>query len=82
VDIGVGLPSTMRGVPAATVMAWARRADELGFSTLGSVDRVVYANYEMIPTLGAAAAVTERIRLTTSICWRRCVATARCWPNS
>jgi alkanesulfonate monooxygenase SsuD/methylene tetrahydromethanopterin reductase-like flavin-dependent oxidoreductase (luciferase family) len=37
-----------------------------GFSTLGTVDRLVYGNYETIPALAAAAAVTERIGLTTS----------------
>lgn len=66
-DVGVGLPSTIPGVPGRVVLDWARAAEEAGFSTLGTLDRVVYGNLETIPTLAAAAAVTERIRLTTSI---------------
>ena len=38
-----------------------------GFSTLGTIDRIVYPNYEPLIALAAAAAVTERIRLTTAI---------------
>lgn len=66
-DIGIGLPSTLPTATGADVLAWARAADEAGFSTLGTIDRVVYGNHETIPTLAAAAAVTTRIRLTTAI---------------
>ncbi|GAB3596258.1 LLM class flavin-dependent oxidoreductase [Angustibacter peucedani] len=66
-DIGIGLPSTIPQASGADVLAWARAADEAGFSTLGTIDRVVYGNHETVPTLAAAAAVTERIRLTTAI---------------
>lgn len=66
-DIGIGLPSTIPGTQRSQLLEWARRADAAGFSTLGTIDRVVYGNYETIPTLAAAAAVTDRIRLTTSI---------------
>src|SRR5206468_5213889 len=37
------------------------------FSTLGTIDRLVYPNYEPLVALTAAAAVTQRIRLTTAI---------------
>src|SRR3954462_1338453 len=66
-DIGIGLPSTIPGIPGRLVPEWAAAAERAGFSTLGTIDRVVYANFETVPTLAAAAAVTERIRLTTSI---------------
>jgi alkanesulfonate monooxygenase SsuD/methylene tetrahydromethanopterin reductase-like flavin-dependent oxidoreductase (luciferase family) len=65
--VGVGLPSTIPGVDRDSLLTWARKAEERGFSTLGTIDRVVYGNYESLITLGAAAAVTERIRLTTDI---------------
>jgi alkanesulfonate monooxygenase SsuD/methylene tetrahydromethanopterin reductase-like flavin-dependent oxidoreductase (luciferase family) len=65
--IGVGLPSTIPGIPGRLVLEWAGAAERAGFSTLGTLDRVVYGNLETIPTLAAAAAVTERIRLTTAI---------------
>ena len=66
-DLGIGLPSTIPGLERSQLLEWARRADDAGFSTLGTIDRVVFGNYETIPTLAAAAAVTTRIRLTTSI---------------
>jgi alkanesulfonate monooxygenase SsuD/methylene tetrahydromethanopterin reductase-like flavin-dependent oxidoreductase (luciferase family) len=46
---------------------WARRAEAAGFSSLGTIDRIAYANYESLIALTAAAAVTERIRLVTDI---------------
>jgi len=67
VEIGIGLPTTIARVAGATVLEWARRADSAGFSTLGTIDRVVYGNYDSVPALAAAAAVTSRIRLTTAI---------------
>src|SRR5207253_10895083 len=46
---------------------WARRAEQAGFSSLGTIDRIVYPNYESLISLAAAAAVTEQIRLVTDI---------------
>ena len=66
-DIGIGLPTTIPGSQRDAVIDWARRADDAGFSTLGTIDRIVYPNYEPLVALAAAAAVTERIRLTTAI---------------
>ncbi len=66
-DIGVGLPSVIRGVPGETVLEWAREADQAGFSSLATLDRLVYDNYDSLTTLAAAAAVTERAKLMTSI---------------
>jgi alkanesulfonate monooxygenase SsuD/methylene tetrahydromethanopterin reductase-like flavin-dependent oxidoreductase (luciferase family) len=66
-DIGIGLPSTIPGIPGRLILDWARAAEQAGFSSLGTLDRIVYANLETVPTLAAAAAVTERIGLTTAI---------------
>lgn len=66
-DIGIGLPTTIPGATGPELIEWARRADAAGFSTLGTIDRIVYPNYEPLVAYGAAAAVTERIRLTTAI---------------
>jgi alkanesulfonate monooxygenase SsuD/methylene tetrahydromethanopterin reductase-like flavin-dependent oxidoreductase (luciferase family) len=65
--IGIGLPTTIPGATGAQVTEWARRADAAGFSSLGTIDRIVYPNYEPLVALGAAAAVTERIGLVTAI---------------
>jgi alkanesulfonate monooxygenase SsuD/methylene tetrahydromethanopterin reductase-like flavin-dependent oxidoreductase (luciferase family) len=64
VDIGIGLPTTIPRVACATVLD---RADAAQFSTLGTIDRVVYGNYDAVPALAAAAAMTSTIRLTTAI---------------
>jgi alkanesulfonate monooxygenase SsuD/methylene tetrahydromethanopterin reductase-like flavin-dependent oxidoreductase (luciferase family) len=66
-DIGIGLPSTIPGIPGRLILEWARDAEQAGFSSLGTLDRIVYANLETVPALAAAAAVTERIGLTTAI---------------
>jgi alkanesulfonate monooxygenase SsuD/methylene tetrahydromethanopterin reductase-like flavin-dependent oxidoreductase (luciferase family) len=66
-DIGIGLPNAVRGVERQGIVEWARRADRAGFSALGTIDRIVYPNYEAMISLAAAAAVTERIRLVTDI---------------
>ena len=66
-EIGIGLPSTVPDTEGRTLVDWARAAEEAGFSTLGTIGRLVYPNYEELIALGAAAAVTGRIRLTTSV---------------
>jgi len=66
-DIGIGLPNAVRGVDRRGIVDWAQRAEEAGFSSLGTIDRIAYANYESLISLAAAAAVTERIRLVTDI---------------
>jgi alkanesulfonate monooxygenase SsuD/methylene tetrahydromethanopterin reductase-like flavin-dependent oxidoreductase (luciferase family) len=66
-DVGIGLPTTIPGVQRRDLIDWSRRADGAGFSTLGTLDRLTYPNYEPLVALAAAAAVTERIRLTTAI---------------
>src|SRR3954449_9922231 len=66
-DVGIGLPATIPGVEGDALLEWARRAEARGFSSLGTIDRVVYGNYEPLIALAAAAAVTERIRLATTI---------------
>jgi alkanesulfonate monooxygenase SsuD/methylene tetrahydromethanopterin reductase-like flavin-dependent oxidoreductase (luciferase family) len=66
-EIGIGLPNAVRGVARDGIVEWARRAEAAGFSSLGTIDRIAYANYESLIALTAAAAVTERIRLVTDI---------------
>jgi alkanesulfonate monooxygenase SsuD/methylene tetrahydromethanopterin reductase-like flavin-dependent oxidoreductase (luciferase family) len=66
-DIGIGLPNAVRGVDRRGIVDWARGAEEAGFASLGTLDRIAYANYESLIALAAAAAVTERIRLVTDI---------------
>ena len=66
-DVGIGLPSTIRGATGAADRRVGEAGEARGFSSLGTIDRIVYANYEPLIALAAAAAVTERINLITSI---------------
>jgi alkanesulfonate monooxygenase SsuD/methylene tetrahydromethanopterin reductase-like flavin-dependent oxidoreductase (luciferase family) len=66
-DVGIGLPNAVPGTTGKQLTEWARRADGHAFSTLGTIDRIVYGNYEPLVALAAAAAVTERIGLSTSV---------------
>jgi alkanesulfonate monooxygenase SsuD/methylene tetrahydromethanopterin reductase-like flavin-dependent oxidoreductase (luciferase family) len=65
--IGIGLPNPIPGTPGRILVRWAGRAEERGFSTLATIDRVAYPSYESLVTLAAAGAVTERIGLLTNI---------------
>ena len=67
VKIGIGLPTTIVGVSGDLLVEWARQADARGFSSLGLIDRIAYPNYEVMTTLGAAAAVTRTIRLMPAV---------------
>jgi alkanesulfonate monooxygenase SsuD/methylene tetrahydromethanopterin reductase-like flavin-dependent oxidoreductase (luciferase family) len=66
-DVGIGLPNAVPGTSGEQLVEWARRAEARGFSTLGTIDRIAYGNYEPLVALAAAAAVTERIGLATSV---------------
>src|SRR3954454_5619052 len=66
-DIGIGLPNTVLGVDRRGIVDWSRQAEEAGFASLGTIDRIAYDNYESLTTLAVAAGVTERVRLTTDI---------------
>ena len=65
--IGIGLPATIPGVTGDQVLEWAKKADAGPYSSLGIIDRLVYPNFEPLITLAAAAAVTQRVWLMTTI---------------
>jgi alkanesulfonate monooxygenase SsuD/methylene tetrahydromethanopterin reductase-like flavin-dependent oxidoreductase (luciferase family) len=66
-DVGIGLPTTIPGITGADILTLARRGEELGFSSLGVIDRLMYDSYEPLTALAAAAGATSRIRLATTI---------------
>jgi alkanesulfonate monooxygenase SsuD/methylene tetrahydromethanopterin reductase-like flavin-dependent oxidoreductase (luciferase family) len=65
-QIGIGLPNTL-DIPGPAIADWARRAEERGFSSLATIDRIVYPNYDSLTTLAVAAGATSRIGLFPDI---------------
>lgn len=65
--IGIGLPSTIPSTTGKQITDWAREAERADFSTLGTIDRIDYPNFEPLIALSAAAAVTERIKVATTV---------------
>ena len=65
--VAIGLPNAVPGTSGEQLTEWARRAEARGFSSLGTIDRVAYPNLEPLTSLAAAAAVTERIGLATTV---------------
>ncbi|GAA2213824.1 LLM class flavin-dependent oxidoreductase [Nonomuraea monospora] len=66
-DIGIGLPGHGPWRDGRSLVQWARRAEERGFSTLSVSDRLAWSTPEPLTTLAAAAGATSRIRLLTSV---------------
>jgi alkanesulfonate monooxygenase SsuD/methylene tetrahydromethanopterin reductase-like flavin-dependent oxidoreductase (luciferase family) len=66
-EIGVGLPTNLRGTNKDLVLDWASRAESAGFSSLCMGERLTYAGYDWVLSLTAAAAVTSRIRLLANV---------------
>jgi len=65
--IGMTIPSMIDRTDRDTFLAWCRRVDEGPFSTLAVGERITYHNLEMMTSLAAAASVTERVRLMSTV---------------
>lgn len=65
--IGWSLPTMIAGIDGPTVLEWCRRIEADGYSTIGFGERIAYQNLELFSVLAAAAAVTERVRLISTI---------------
>src|SRR3712207_82648 len=66
-DIGIGIPNSVRGASGGQLLEWARRAEAAGFSSLGTIGAVECPSHEELTVLAAAGVVTERIRLVTNV---------------
>jgi alkanesulfonate monooxygenase SsuD/methylene tetrahydromethanopterin reductase-like flavin-dependent oxidoreductase (luciferase family) len=66
-EIGIGLPNAIPDVDRDSLLEFGKRAEARGFSSLGTVDRLVYPGFEPLASLAAVGAVTERIRLGTTV---------------
>ena len=65
-DVAMTLP-TMLPHGRAEVMAWCRGIDEGPWSSLAVPERVTYTSHALVVQLAAAAALTERVRLWTTV---------------
>lgn len=65
--IGIALPAQVAGVTRKDALGYAQRAEQHGLDSVWVLDRLVYPSLAPLPLLAAAAAVTERVRLGTSI---------------
>lgn len=66
-DIGIGLPVTVPGTRPEDLMAWGRLAEDAGFASVATLDRIAYPNYDPLIALAATAAATRRVRLATTV---------------
>jgi alkanesulfonate monooxygenase SsuD/methylene tetrahydromethanopterin reductase-like flavin-dependent oxidoreductase (luciferase family) len=66
-EIGIGLPTPVRGVTGAHLLKWAQRAEQAGFAAVTTTDRFVYPSYDSLTTLAAVAGATQRIKLVSNI---------------
>ncbi len=66
-EIGIAFPKLMPAGKGDRIVEWAVRAEKGPFSSLAQIDRLVYGNHDVLIAMAAAAAVTERIRLMTTV---------------
>ncbi|MFO0690352.1 MAG: LLM class flavin-dependent oxidoreductase [Myxococcota bacterium] len=66
-DVGVGLPTNLRGTNKELVLRWAATAEAAGFASLCMGERLTYSGYDWVLALTAAASVTTRIRLLSNV---------------
>ncbi len=65
--IGMNLPVMVPGLDRAGLRAWSQRIDTGPFETLCAGERVNFPNPDMGVVLAAAAAMTERVRIMSSV---------------
>lgn len=65
--VGIGLPSAVSPPDGRIVVEWAAAAESLGFGSVAVIDRLLAPTYDPLTVLAAAAAVTTRVELYTSV---------------
>lgn len=63
----MALPTMADGWSRATYLDWCRTIDEAPFSSISCGERVSFRNVEMLTTLAAAAALTERVEVFANL---------------
>ena len=66
-DVGVSLPTMAVGYGPTTTVDWARGIDAGPFSSVSAGERITFSNPELVASLAAAAAVTDRVRVFANV---------------
>lgn len=66
-EIGIGLPNHIAGVPGSVIAPWARRAEERGFDCVTTIDRLLYPSLDPLVALAVAAGATAELGLVTNV---------------
>ena len=66
-DVGICFPYMEQDLTREVAMNWFRAVDQGPFSSLSCGERITGCTVEMVSTLGAAAAATERVRIVPSL---------------
>jgi alkanesulfonate monooxygenase SsuD/methylene tetrahydromethanopterin reductase-like flavin-dependent oxidoreductase (luciferase family) len=66
-ELSMTLPTMAPGCDRAALLAWCRGVDIGPFASLAVGERVSFPNLEITVALAAAAAVTERVRLVSTL---------------
>lgn len=63
----MNLPVMVPGLDRDRILEWSRRIDAGPFATLAAGERITFPNPEIMVTMSAAAAVTERVALALTV---------------
>lgn len=64
--IGMTLPTMVPATRREEILGWSRAVDEGPFASLAAGERISFGNPEVLATLSAAAALTERVRIVVT----------------
>ncbi len=65
--IAIGLPTGIPNTPGRRLVEWAQAAEQAGFSSVGTIGRIVFDSHEELVALAAAAGATSRLGLATTV---------------
>jgi len=66
-NIGMNIPVMVPGLTRDLILDWCRRVDAGPFSSIAAGERITFPNPEVMVTLSAAAAVTQRVTVAFSV---------------
>ena len=62
-EIGMNLPVMVPGLDRDLILEWCQRIDAGPYASLAAGERITFPNPEIMVTLSAAAALTQRVRI-------------------